>query len=433
MCAQRSRQLRISPFRTRRLGAESLETRHLLSAGSVAVAAPVAGVLTITGDANDDSVLVSGSTTDPQTFTVKGLHGTLINGVANGSVTETGVTAITTTGWGDGNDSFKFTDPNPTGLAGGLSITMGNGNDEVYLGAEGGWGKGGKTVTNVGGDVQVTLGNGNDDVAAKNFNVTTTQGFLVTLGNGNDRLYADKVTVNATGVSPITGDQGFGVIMGDGNDKVYAEHVSVTATGDITGRQGFGVSLGNGNDKFYADKVDVTLSGTVSGLQGFGVMMGNGNDRVRAEGVTVTGGQGLGVSLGNGNDRVDLGGGEWGGHDGAINVTGSIALQLGTGRNYVDAYDVTTGGNVDIEKVGPAGAGARVNLRHLSVGTVAVPANLIVNLSGDTGKDKLRVSHTTVTGNTTLNAGSGTEDAYAAGKGNSFANPPVVTGFEKVT
>ena len=210
--------------------------------------------------------------------------------------------------------------------------------------------------------MQVALGNGNDKVAAQNFAVTTTQGFLVTLGNGNDRLYADKVTVNATGVGPIIGNQGFGVTMGDGNDSVEAEKITVNATGTVSGLQGFGVSLGNGNDRFSADKVSVTLSGEVGGLQGFGVMMGNGNDRVSAEGVTVTGGQGFGVNLGNGNDHVDLGGDGWGwgGHSSAINVTGEILVQLGTGKNYVDAYDVTTGGNFDIEKVG-AGDSARAD------------------------------------------------------------------------
>ena len=116
--------------------------RHLLSAGSVTVATPVAGLLTITGDGNNDAVQVSGSTTDPGTFTIKGVHGTTINGVANGSVTETGVDAIATAGWLDGKDFFGFTDPNPTGLAGGLSVAMGNGNDEVDLGKiESAWGR----------------------------------------------------------------------------------------------------------------------------------------------------------------------------------------------------------------------------------------------------------------------------------------------------
>jgi hypothetical protein len=40
------------------------------------------------------------------------------------------------------------------------------------------------------------------------------------------------------------------------------------------------------------------------------------------------------------------------------------------------------------------------------------------------------VSHTTVTGNTTFTGGSGTNDDYDPGHGNSFANPPLVTGFE---
>ncbi len=443
MFAQRSRQLRSSTPRKRRLGAEMLESRHMLSAGSVMVAPPVAGLLTITGDTNNDAVLVSGGAADPGTFKIQGLHGTKINGVVNGSVTETGVNAIATAGWGNGNDSFGFTDNNATGLAGGLSVTMGNGNDEVNLGKIedkwGGWGwgsgwgwSGNNSVTKVGGDVQVTLGNGNDGVDAENFMVNTTQGFLITTGNGNDRVDADNVTVTATGVSPIPGNQGFGVMMGDGNDSVDAEKVTVNATGTVSGLQGFGVSLGNGNDRFSADMVSVTLSGTVGGLQGFGAMMGNGNDRVSAEGVTVTGGQGFGLSLGNGNDDVDLGGDgwAWGSHSNAINVTGAIFVQLGTGQDYVDAYDVTAGGNFDIEKVEAGGGGARIELDHVTVGTVAIPANLIVNLSGDTGRDELGVSHTTVTGTTTFTGGSGTNDDYDPGKGNSFATPPVVTGFE---
>jgi hypothetical protein len=496
MFAQRSRQFRNSALRTRRLSAEPLEDRHLLSAGSVTVGAPVAGLLTITGDGNDDSVLVSGSTADAGTFTIKGLHGTKINGVANGSVTDTGVTDIQTALWGDGKDSFKFTDPNTAGLAGGLSVTMGNGNDEVDLGNGDGdnHSGAGNGVTKVGGNVGVTLGNGNDEVEAEKLNVGGNQGFIVSLGNGNDKVDADKVTVTVNGtviasmvalaavptvgnegflvslgngndkvevenvtvtvngivppggtVAPqivAASNQGFGVIMGDGNDKVEAENVTVSVSNAVDGtapvipvvsNQGFGIMMGNGNDKVEAEKIIVTITGAAAGKQGFGVQLGNGNDKVELEKVTVTGGQGLAVVVGNGRDEVDLGGddGDWGSHHNSINVTGDVLIQLGTGKDDVDVYGVTTGGNFDVEKTGAGGLGANIELEHVTVGTVASPANLKVNLSGDTGKDELEVSHTRVTGTTTFTGGSGTTDDYDPGNGNSFASPPVVTGFEK--
>ena len=439
MCAQRSRSRSGSTPR-RRLGAECLESRNLLSAGSVTVAAPVAGVLTIVGDANDDAVQVSGSTSDAGTFTIKGLHGTQVNGVANGSVTETGVTAIATSGWLDGKDFFGFSDNNSTGLAGGLSITMGNGNDEVDLGRSylfgggdfwGGWGSGGgNATTKIGGDVQVALGNGRDLITANNLAVTTTQGLLVTTGSGNDALFANNVSVTASSTDPITGDQGFGVMMGDGRDLVSLYKVTVNATGTVSGRQGLGVSLGNGNDVVNAYNVNVTVSGTVADLQGFGIMAGDGNDFVGVEDFSVTGGQGFGLSLGNGRDDVYLGGGGgWFGGKSASNVTGEVLVQLGTGKDAVNADNITTGGDFDIEKTTGGGNGARVDLNHVTVGTTATPTNLTVDLSGDTGKDVLSISHTTVSGTTTLTGGSNASNKYTPGKGNSFANPPVVTGF----
>ena len=446
MCAQRSRHSHTSVVRKRRLEVESLESRSMLSAGSVTVAAPVAGLLTITGDGNDDAVQVSGSTSDAGTFTIKGLHGTQVNGVANGSVTETGVTDIALAGWGDGNDFFGFTNKNTTGLAGGLSLTMGNGNDVVNLGTTnsyggwgwgrwgcGGWGSGGNTLTKVGGDVQVTLGDGRDLVDAKNFSVTTTQGFLVTTGNGDDRVHADNVTVNANATSPVAGNQGFGIQMGDGNDSVDAYKVTVNADGTVGLLQGFGVQLGNGNNRFNAEKISVSVSGTVGGMQGFGVQMGDGNDYVKADSFTVTGGQGFAVDLGNGRDHVDLGnygwGWGWGRHQDASNVTGEVLVLLGTGKDTVNAANITTGGDFDVEKTGSGGGGAHVSLSHVTVGTTATPTNLTVDLSGDTGTDELRVRHTTVSGTTTFSGGSNANNRSQTGHGNSFANPPVVTGF----
>jgi hypothetical protein len=376
---------------------EPLESRHLLSAGSVAVSV-TAGVLTLTGDANDDAVQISGVTTDPGTFKIQGLRGTLINGVANGSVTEPGVTSIATSGWGNGRDFLGFTDNNPTGLAGGLSITMGDGNDQVVLGKDGGhgWGQNStNATTKVNGDVQVTLGGGNDKVDIKNFSVTTTQGFLVTMGNGNDKFDAENVTVSATGVAAITGDQGFGVQMGDGNDHVELDNISVTADGTVSGRQGLGFSLGNGNNRFQASGISVSLSGTVSGLQGFGVMIGNGNNRVSIDDADITGGQGFAVSLGNGNNNLNLGGsgggnGWCGGGDNrrggsnGIDVTGSVLVSLGTGRDKVNVYDTTVGGDLNIQKTTAGGSGATIQLQG-----VTVDGTLNIDTSGDTANDKV--------------------------------------------
>ena len=497
--AQAFLQRRSHAFRTLRLWMEPLESRQLLSAGSVLVAAPVAGLLTITGDNNDDSVLVSGSTADAQTFTIQGLHGTKINGVANGSVTETGVTNIQTALWGDGKDFLGFTDPNSTGLSGSLWLAMGNGNDEVELGnGDGDHHSGsGNGVTKFGGNVGVTLGNGNDEVEAEKLNVGGNQGFLVRLGNGNDKVEAENVSVTANGIvasggsvapvgilaldgifagnqgfivslgngndkveaekvtvtvngtvavngtvnlslsasggiSPI-GNQGFLVTMGDGNDKVEVEKVTVSVSGadvgaaPIASNQGFGIKLGNGNDKVEAEKITVTITGAAAGNQGFGVQLGNGNDKVELEKVTVTGGQGLAVVVGNGRDEVDLGGGDgdWVSHHNSINVTGDVLVQLGTGKDEFYAGNVTVGGNFSVQKTGANGTGAEVELKH-----VTVLGNLTVNLAGDTGRDKLKVSHTTVNGTTAFTGGSGTNDDYDPRHGNSFATAPVVTGFE---
>ncbi len=432
MSAQPTSRRRVSMFH--RLSLEPLESRQVLSAGSVVVAAPVGGVLTITGDNSDDAVAVSGSTTDAGTFTITGLHGTTVNGVVNGSVTETGVTAIQTALWGNGNDFFSFSDANSTGLAGDLTVAMGNGNDKVQIGSavhaddDGDADDTAATTTTLAGNVSVTLGNGNDKVGIANVSETAPQGMLVTLGNGNDKVDAHDVTLAAAG--DVDGDQGFGVVMGGGNDKFEADHVTVSVSGTTTARQGFGVMMGDGNDKVEANHVSVNITGTASGNQGLGVQLGNGNDKVRMGDVAVTGGQGLAVVLGNGNDDVNLGAGhDWGrgaNATAAIDVTGDVLVQLGTGKDSVNASGVTTGGGFDIEKTSAGGSGAQVRLNRLTVG-----GDLTVNLAGDTGRDELKVSNTTVTGSTTFTGGSGTNDDYDPGNGNSFATPPVVTGFEK--
>jgi len=257
-------------------------------------------------------VQISGVTTDPGTFKIQGLRGTLINGVANGSVTEPGVTSHRHQRLGQRSAIF-WASPTTTQPAwpGGLSITMGDGNDQVVLGKDGGhgWGQNStNATTKVNGDVQVTLGGGNDKVDIKNFSVTTTQGFLVTMGNGNDKFDAENVTVSATGVAGHHGRPGIW----------RAEWAMATTTSNSTtsasrpmapspvvkgwaSRWQWQQSLPSlGNFR--------SLSGTVSGLQGFGVMIGNGNNRVSIDDADITGGQGFAVSLGNGNNNLNLGG-----------------------------------------------------------------------------------------------------------------------------
>ena len=150
-------------------------------------------------------------------------------------------TAIVFAGYA-GNETFTLAST----LTLPATITAGNGNDVVQLGA---------------GDSTVTLGNGNDSVSAGGGNNT------VTVGNGNDSVSAgggnNTVTVGNGNDSVSAGGGNNTVTAGNGNDSIHLGNGSNV------------VVEGTGNDSVTAGTGDNFI---VGGLGKHTIQVGNGNN-----------------------------------------------------------------------------------------------------------------------------------------------------------
>jgi hypothetical protein len=193
------------------------------------------------------SVKPAGSKNDGSTGLT--VNATLNNVSSSKTFTQT-FTAIVVAGYA-GNETFTLAST----LALPTTVTAGNGNDVIQLGA---------------GNSTVTLGNGNDQVNAGNGNNS------ITVGTGNDTIVAGNGSNTIT--AGAAGSMGTDSIMvGNGNN----DSVSVSGNGNDQ------ITIGNG----YGDSV---------------TMVGNGSD-------TITTGTGSGTVhvAGTGQYKVTLGSKGW--------------------------------------------------------------------------------------------------------------------------
>jgi hypothetical protein len=157
----------------RHLRFEGLESRRLMAVTT----ALNSGTLTITGDTAADDIAIVG-TANPGEITVTGRNGTLVNGVANGSTTISGVTAHINADFGTGNNVINVDN---IYLAGHLQLAMADGVDRVILGATG--------VVSTGLHCTVATGRGNDIVRAEDYHVYIVGSLTVQPGDDLDSVF----------------------------------------------------------------------------------------------------------------------------------------------------------------------------------------------------------------------------------------------------
>jgi hypothetical protein len=335
MCAQASRRRYGQLSRTRRLGAEPLESRRLL-AGNVSVNVAF-GTLFITGDNADNWVSVSGTGTSGQ-FVVQGLndsHGaaTSINHTADGTKTVNGVNNIVAVLKG-GDDFFEFGNAN---LRGSMAVDVGEGSDQVEIGPVPcvvTWSASTPTVkplevpvgtssVTIGGALSVNLGSGSNWLMESSTHVKGEED--VCGGNGDDH-------VTLTDNSPIVGLESLGTGVAvdrdlelnlgggmnslDGYDLTVGRSLRMNAWGqnsidlariNVQHDAVFNLWGSASQDFFIGPNVEL---GEVSGQQNhvggnLSVHTGGGDDTVTESSLTV-GGCNL-IDTGCGNDTVALG------------------------------------------------------------------------------------------------------------------------------
>lgn len=279
-----------SPVTTRHLVDESvmqqLESRTLLAGDPLGIGFS-RGVLTVTGTANDDAIVVSragsvwtianGSWSSTRTLAVSKL---VVNAKAgNDAVTVDPSVLIPATLLGDlGNDTLVASN-GATYLHGGAgndSLTGGNAND-VLVGDVGNdvlnAGAGNNKMSGGSGDDHLTAGAGNDVIAGDAGNDTLVG------GEGNNTLnggLGDDSLESGAGNDSLIGDVGNDVLVaGEGNNRLIGG-----AGSDL-------LSAGAGNDYLQGDADHDTLSAgdgantLAGGLGNDSLTGGSGNDFVQ--------------------------------------------------------------------------------------------------------------------------------------------------------
>ena len=390
--AHNSRPGRQRPSRRVRLvdltGLELLDRRVLPAVTATFSAAQ--GVLTVIGDANDNTIVVSRDAAGS----------ILVNGggvaIQGGTATVANTSLIQVFGQ-DGNDKISLDETN--GALPSANLFGGNGNDTL-IGGSGNdmlFGQAGNdTLLGKGGDDQLFGGDGND---------------TLTGGAGNDQVFGeagnDRMIWNPGDGSDLN-EGGDGIDTVEVNGGNGAEIFTATANGsrvrfdrtdpapftlDIGTSENLVVNMNGGDDVFTASNgLAPLISLTVDG--------GAGND-------TITGGDGNDVLIGgDGNDTI-IGGR---GNDMALLGTGddTFVWNPGDGSDVVEGqagHDTLqfNGSNVN-ENIDLSANGSRLRLSR-DVGNVTMDVNGVeqVNVAALGGADTLTVNDLSGTGVTGVN------------------------------
>ncbi len=188
-------------------GFERLESRSMMAVTT----SLVGGVLTITGDGDNDTIAILG-TANPGELTITGSDNTSVDGTVNGSVTIGGVTSNLIVNLGAGNDNLTL---NRVYIAGNIQLDTSDGADTVRLG----------TTAPVSPTQNLTIdtGAGNDQVFAEQGNVYVGGMHAITAGGDND-------SVRIQGASAVGGSDFNG---SDGNDTIVVTGYTAGSTGNI--------------------------------------------------------------------------------------------------------------------------------------------------------------------------------------------------------
>jgi Ca2+-binding RTX toxin-like protein len=362
---------------------EPLESRRLYSVSATAAA----GVLTVTGDANDNAITISRD--------VAG-HLLVNNGAIHISGSAASVTTINTiqVSGGDGNDRIVLDETN--GPLPKASLSGGNGNDTLV---------GGSGADTLNGDAgnDVLLGNGGDDQLLG--------------GDGNDTLTGGAGTDQAFGQAGddrLIWNPGDGSDLNEGGDgvdtiEVNGGNVSETfsATASANGTRvlfqrttplPFSLDIGTSERLVLnANGGDDTFNGGtgLASLMSFFVNGGAGNDTLNGtDGADVlSGGDGNDFIDGNGGaDRVFMGAGDdvfkWDPGDGSDIVEG------GTGNDTMIFNGSKAEENIDL-----SANGSRLRFFR-DAGNITMDTNSVetVNFNAVGGADNITVHNLAGTG-----------------------------------
>jgi hypothetical protein len=312
------------------LSVETLEPRTVL-AGSV-TASVTGGVLTITGDAQGNSIVISSGDTAGQVI----IGGAFTQGSAtrvNGNLAPVPFDDVTdiVLDLRGGADKVLVTDLD---LAGDLTGNLGAGDDLIRISNNDSAAIGfilniGEEPTigevSIGGDVSLQGNDGDDTLRIEGASITGNLEF--TGGAGGDTVAIRNTTAFIAEINTGPGDDLVSIL-----ESEVVDHLNIDAgpgkdwvrLNDVEAPL-FELLGGPGNDQFAADLNDLT---SVSGV----IRTGQGNDNVLLRNAVIQ--RGLTLDLGSGNDQAII-------RD--VEVDGLFQLFGGNGNDYVRLESLTVG------------------------------------------------------------------------------------------
>ena len=347
------------------------------ASATIAGSGVAGGVLTVTADNGNDSIVITCDGGDVKINGADPLDGAALcadvtsivvnagNGTNTVNIDRTGFPATTTVDitTGTGTDDIDVSNG-----AGAVDVNAGNGTNAVTLAAIGA------------GDVTIDTGTGNDDI-----DVSAIVGVAdVNAGNGTNSIDIPSVTGNAI-IDAVGGL--LNLNAGNGTNTIHVGSVAGdvdldTGTGnDTVNLPNVGglldMNVGNGTND-----VDVTMTGSGTVV----VLAGTGNDQLRIRDAAAS----VNIAAGNGTNNPVLVTGHTGSAD--ITTTG------GTGGDTVE-IDSSTTGSVSVT-TGGGGDTVTVDAPNASSSSLTV--------NGDAGNDTLTIVQGPVPGST-IDGGANTD------------------------
>jgi len=425
--------------RTRtRLELECLEDR-IAPAGNVTVTL-VGGVLTISGDAFDNSVTMEqGPGSHEIVISSDPYNVTTINGEA-GPVSFAGVTGNITVNLGDGNDSLGM-----SGIAAlkDVRVDMGSGDNGFCIGSDssihgvlsvkGGAGADGFTVTHVTVGKGIALDGGDGDNSFT-IDAGSTASMALRGGTGSDTVNCGSFDVAKT-LSIDTGNGDSHVRMVNSGGKLLSIHAADGSQSiELIGAGGRTVSITGGQG--YSD---VSVSGAYIGA--ISINTGEGDSTVSMFGCPIEGK--VAITTAEGNAHVSIRNCNLGGTDQNMK-RGDVSICLDGGQSYFEMVDSTAGRNMALSfNGGPAEAHLRgsavagnLTMTSGSGSDLFAFTNTDIHrrtaVSMGDGNDKISLDGSYLRGSFNLAMGGGNDEAYFDAENRPGGRPGVFAGPVKV-
>ena len=259
--------------------------------------------LVITGDNKPDRLSLTG-TANANEFILKGLYGTVVNGVVNNTVTSQGITSIQ---WNltNGGDLIVIDNAN---VAGNVTIGGGSGANGIALGSLG--------PVRVGGNLAIDGGLSNGSIVV---NRTTTVGgmsIIGGLGSGQNSITTSNSTIGTN----------LSIIGGPGADQIQQTQVTVNGL--------WNVNASSGNDVISIDGCIALGTATFNS--------GLGTDIIGVNGGRFDAGLTLDGSAGGGVKRLSMS---------SVVYTGTATLRGGE-QNDLVVFSANLGGTAVFDMAG---------------------------------------------------------------------------------